>query len=99
MSEQSNEYSVEWFRWMYINNPKWLGTRALRLWEHYAALEAERNEILQQAGDEEKRANEMMLERDSLARRLETMEGAWATDRAILKNYEVLAATQEEKKQ
>ena len=41
MSEQSNEYSVEWFRWMYINNPKWLGTQALRLWEHYAALEIE----------------------------------------------------------
>lgn len=45
MSEQSNEYSVEWFRWMSINNPKWLGTQALRLWEHYAALEVKRDEL------------------------------------------------------
>lgn len=36
----SEEYSIEWYRWLYVNNPKWLGTQALKLWEHYAVLEA-----------------------------------------------------------
>ena len=40
MSEQAEQYSVEWFRWMAINNPKWLGTQALKLWRHYMVLEA-----------------------------------------------------------
>lgn len=45
MSEQPVQYSVEWFRWMYLNNPKWLGTQALKLWEHYAVLEAKLDEL------------------------------------------------------
>ena len=34
------QFGIEWYRWRYMNNPTWLGTQALKLWEHYAALEA-----------------------------------------------------------
>ena len=40
MSEQAEQYSVKWFRWMAVNNPSWLGTQALKLWDHYTTLEA-----------------------------------------------------------
>ena len=40
MSEQAEQYSIEWFRWMAVNNPKWLGTQAFELWRHYMAIEA-----------------------------------------------------------
>ena len=33
-----DEYSVNWFREIYYTNTKWLGTQAVRLWEHYEAL-------------------------------------------------------------
>ena len=41
------EYSVEWFKWQYQNNTKWLGTQAVKLLEHYIKLEAE-NERLEE---------------------------------------------------
>ena len=34
------EYSIEWFRWHRDNHPKWLGTQAYKLLEHYEQLEA-----------------------------------------------------------
>lgn len=29
------QYSVGWFRWLYDNHREWLGTNAIKLWEHY----------------------------------------------------------------
>ena len=33
------EYSVEWFKWQWVNNSKWLGTQAIKLLAHYVRLE------------------------------------------------------------
>jgi len=34
------EYSIEWYKTLKEENPKWLGIQALRLLEHYEKLEA-----------------------------------------------------------
>lgn len=35
----NKEYSVEWFKEIYKDNPKWLGTQARKLLGHYLELE------------------------------------------------------------
>ena len=46
---EPEQYSIEWFREMNADNPKWLGTQAFKLWEHYVALEA-KLEAMERAG-------------------------------------------------
>ena len=39
------EGSVQYFRWTYYNNQKWLGEYARQMWEHYEKLEEENGEL------------------------------------------------------
>jgi hypothetical protein len=42
---EMEEYSIEWFKWIYINNNKWLGTQAKELLKHYIQLEDENEKL------------------------------------------------------
>lgn len=39
------EYSIEWFKWHWVNNSKWLGTQAIKLFAHYIQLEERAQEL------------------------------------------------------
>ena len=40
-----SEGSVQFFRWTYYNNRKWLGEYARQMWEHYEKLEERVKEL------------------------------------------------------
>jgi hypothetical protein len=45
-----DEYSIEWFKYLKKVNSKWLGAQALKLLEHYEALEAENERVHEDVG-------------------------------------------------
>ena len=82
-------------------------SKLLDVWsEHYAELST-----LAASGPGQKEQSRLLMSptgnmaldlydySEALEAKLETMERAWAIDRAMLRNYEVLAAAQQEQKE